>query len=235
MKQVFWTTVFWLVAVAGFLGYLKWFDSTNLGPTLAAYVIEMPVSSQETEVSTGTELPIMEETGVNLGSGSFIQTGIIVQTGITSVVTPVQTTTSTLSVEDKFAFIQQQLKDIAEKLDVQNSNTPDAVNISLKTTKKTNVRIYPLDGSTYKKYVINPSDDILTAAMNILFEKSAFTVTDTRLDGDGNLTIQLARVPGSAFGGSAAVEQVRTSIEKTALQFPQIKKVIITPDTVLQP
>jgi hypothetical protein len=231
MKQVFWTSVFWLALVAGILGYLKWFDMTNLGPTLAAYVIEMPISSQEIEVSTGTELPILDESGVTLGSESLLNTGTIIQTGITSVMA----TTPTLSVEDKFTAIQQQLKDIAEKLDIQNSNTPDAVNISLKTTKKTNVRIFPLDGSTYKKYVINPSDDILTAAMNILFEKSAFTVVDTRLDGDGNLTIQLARVPGSAFGGSAAVEQVRTSIEKTALQFPQIKKVIITPDTVLQP
>ena len=231
MKQVFWTSVFWLALVAGFLGYLKWFDSTNLGPTLAAYVIEMPTSSQEVEVTTGTELPILDESGVTLESESLLNTGTIIQTGITSVMA----TTPTLSVEDKFTAIQQQLKDIAEKLDIQNSNTPDAVNISLKTTKKTNVRIFPLDGSTYKKYVINPSDDILTAAMNILFEKSAFTVVDTRLDGDGNLTIQLARVPGSAFGGSAAVEQVRTSIEKTALQFPQIKKVIITPDTVLQP
>ena len=231
MKQVFWTTVFWLVAVAGFLGYLKWFDSTNLGPTLAAYVIEMPVSAQEAEVITGTELPIGEGTGSVLDSGS-VNT---IQTGITSVVIPVQTSPSALSVEDKFTVIQQQLKDIAEKLDVQNSNTPDAVNISLKTSKKTNVRIYPLDGSTYKKYVLNPSDDILADAMNILFEKSAFTVSDTRLDGDGSLTIQLARVSDSSFGGSAAVAQVRTSIEKTALQFPQIKKVIITPDTVLQP
>jgi len=231
MKQVFWTSVFWLALVAGFLGYLKWFDSTNLGPTLAAYVIEMPTSSQEVEVTTGTELPLLDESGVTLGSGNFLQTGII-QTGITSVVT---STTAPLTTDQKFDTIQQQLKDIAEKLDIQNSNTPDAVNISLKTTKKTNVRIFPLDGSTYKKYVLNPSDDILADAMNILFEKSAFTVADTRLDGDGNLTIQLTRVPGSSFGGSAAVEQVRTSIEKTALQFPQIKKVIITPDTVLQP
>jgi len=196
MKQVFWTSVFWLALVAGFLGYLKWFDMTNLGPTLAAYVIEMPTSSQEIEVSTGTELPILDESGVTLGSESLLNTGTIIQTGITSVMA----TTPTLSVEDKFTAIQQQLKDIVEKLDIQNSNTPDAVNISLKTTKKTNVRIFPLDGSTYKKYVINPSDDILTTAMNILFEKSAFTVVDTRLDGDGNLTIQLARVPGSAFG-----------------------------------
>ena len=155
-------------------------------------------------------------------------------TGITSTVSTVQTT-PTLTLDQKFDTIQQQLKDISEKLDTQNSNTPDAVNISLKTTKKTNVRVYPLDGSTYKKYSLPASDDILRDTLNLLFDKSAFIVANTTLDADGNLTLQLARVPGSAFGGSAAVSQTKTSIEKTALQFPQIKKVVITPDTVLQP
>ena len=233
MKQVFWTTVFWFIAVAGFLGYLKWFDSTNLGPMLAAYVIEMPTTQTGSET---IEIPTLETTGATLLSGSLSGvTSTVLQTGIISTPVSVATTPSPLSVEDKFTMIQQQLKDIAEKLDIQNSNTPDAVNISLKTTKKTNVRIYPLDGSNYKKYALAASDDILRDALNILFDKSAFTVADSRLDADGNLTLQLERVPGSAFGGSAAVAQVRTSIEKTALQFPQIKKVAITPDTVLQP
>jgi hypothetical protein len=31
------------------------------------------------------------------------------------------------------------------------------------------------------------------------------------------------------------VEQVKTSIEKTATQFPQIKKITILPEEVLQP
>ena len=231
MKQVFWTSIFWIAVVAGFLGYLKWFDSTNLGVQLASYVIEMPVNTGS--VNTG-DIVAVTNTGTIALSGTALS-GSILATGVVTVTTTPVAPSQTLTLDQKFDTIQQQLKDISEKLDTQNSNTPDAVNITLKTTKKTNVRVYPLDGSTYKKYLLNPSDDILADAMNILFEKSAFTVVDTRLDGDGNLTIQLARVPGSAFGGSAAVAQVRTSIEKTALQFPQIKKVIITPDTILQP
>jgi len=66
MKQVFWTSVFWLALVAGFLGYLKWFDSTNLGPTLAAYVIELPSAVQDVEVATGMDLPLLEGTGITL-------------------------------------------------------------------------------------------------------------------------------------------------------------------------
>lgn len=223
MKQVFWTSVFWIAVVAGFLGYIKWFDSTNLGPQLASYVISI-------ENKTDCEIPSLDvtgivDTGINLGTGlisNFVNTGIEAQPQVSSV-------------DQKLDTIQAQLKDIAEKLDIQNSNTPDAVNISLRTTKKTNVRIFPLDGSAYTKYTLAASDDILRDTLNLLFDKSAFSVNDTRLDADGNLTLQLERVPGSSFGGSAMVAQVRTAIEKTALQFPQIKKVIITPDTVLQP
>jgi hypothetical protein len=231
MKKIFWTSIFWIAVVAGFLSYLKWFDTTNLGVELASYVVTFPTSTGS--VNTG-EIVAVETTGAVTNISGSVLSGSVIATGISSSIPTVQTT-PTLTLDQKFDTIQQQLKDISEKLDTQNSNTPDAVNISLKTTKKTNVRVYPLDGSTYKKYLLNPSDDILADAMNLLFEKSAFTVVDTRLDGDGNLTIQLARVPGSAFGGSAAVAQVKTSIEKTALQFPQIKKVIITPDTILQP
>jgi hypothetical protein len=231
MKKIFWTSIFWIAVVAGFLSYLKWFDTTNLGVELASYVVTFPTSTGS--ANTG-EIVAVETTGAVTNISGSVLSGSVIATGISSSIPTVQTT-PTLTLDQKFDTIQQQLKDISEKLDTQNSNTPDAVNISLKTTKKTNVRVYPLDGSTYKKYLLNPSDDILADAMNLLFEKSAFTVVDTRLDGDGNLTIQLARVPGSAFGGSAAVAQVKTSIEKTALQFPQIKKVIITPDTILQP
>lgn len=139
------------------------------------------------------------------------------------------------TVNTKLDEIKTQLKEINEKLDIQNSNAPDAVSVSLRTTKKTNIWIFPLDGSDYKKYVMPASDDILKDTLNLLFEKTPFALVDTKLDNDGNLTITIQRVPGTAFGWSAAVEQVRTSIEKTAMQFSQIKKVTILPEEVLQP
>lgn len=196
---------------------------TNLGPQLASYIISI-------EDNTKCDIPMLDinevvDTGVELHTwliSNFVNTGIEVQPQLSSV-------------DQKLDNIQSQLKDIAEKLDIQSSNTPDAVNLALRTTKKTSVWIFPLDGSIYTRYTLNPSDDILRDTLNILFTKSAFSVVDTRLDGDGNLTLELARIPGSAFGGSAMVEQIKTSIEKTALQFPQIKKVIITPEEVLQP
>lgn len=152
-------------------------------------------------------------------------------TGVVSVVQPINTS----SIDTKLDEIKAQLRDINEKLDIQNSNTPDAVSVSLKTTKKTNVWIFPLDGSDYKKYVMPASDDILKDTLDLLFEKSPFALVDSKLDNDGNLNIIIQRVPWTSFGGSAAVEATRNAIEKTALQFSQIKKVMISPEEVLQP
>lgn len=139
------------------------------------------------------------------------------------------------SIDTKLDEIKQQIKEINEKLDIQSSNAPDAVSVSLKTTKKTNIWIFPLDGTEHKQYTMAASDDILKDTLNLLFEKSAFKVKNTKLDNDGNLAITLERDRNVAFGWSAMVEQVKTSIEKTATQFPQIKKVIILPEEVLQP
>lgn len=100
-----------------------------------------------------------------------------------------------MTTDQKLDAIQTQLKDISEKLDIQNSNSPDAVNIALKTTKRTNIWVFPLDGSNYKKYILQPSEDILRETLNLLFEKTAFSLNDSRLDADGNLTIELTRVP----------------------------------------
>ncbi|HCY21735.1 TPA: hypothetical protein DIC40_08040 [Patescibacteria group bacterium] len=70
----------------------------------------------------------------------------------------------------------------------------------MRTTKKTNIWIFPLDGSEYKKYVMPASDDILKDTLNLLFEKSPFALVNTTLDNDGNLIITIERVPGTAFG-----------------------------------
>jgi len=206
MKKFFWITVFWLIVFFGFLWYLKWFNH-DLGLRFVNFIVK-----QETVVEI-PECPVVEQS-VNTW------TNIVVEQS---------------NIETNLDEIKKQLRDINEKLDIQNSNSPDAVSVSLRTTKKTNIWIFPLDWSEYKKYVMPASDDILRDALNLLFEKSPFALVGTKLDNDWNLTVTLERVPNTSFGGSAAVEQVRISIEKTAMQFSQIKKVIIVPEEVLQP
>ncbi len=211
MKKIFWTTIFWWIVVVGFVAYMKWFNQDLAQYISGFFVKETIVASQECPVITET-LPVAETT-----TGSVLA----------------QQPTDT--VNTKLDEIKAQLKDINEKLDIQNSNAPDAVSVSLRTTKKTNIWIFPLDGSEYKKYVMPASDDILKDTLTLLLEKSAFVLKNTQLDNDGNLIITLERNWNIPFGGSAAVEQTRTSIEKTAMQFSQIKKVTILPEEVLQP
>lgn len=218
MKKVFWTTIFWFAVAAGFIAYMKWFDQPLATQITNFIVKDMPL----VEVA-------VDDTTVELENLSGKTSTGIVDTAIIS------TENKKTDINSQLAEIQSKLDEINEKIDIQNSSTPDAVSVSLKTTKKTNVWIYPLDGTEYKKYTLNPSDDILKDSLDILFEKSPFALVDTKLDNDGNLTINIKRVPDTAFGGSAAVEAVRKAIEKTALQFSQIKKVTITPEEVLQP
>ena len=208
MKTFFWTTIFWLFVFFGFFGYIKWFNQ-DLGTRFFSYIVK-------TEVCVQQECPDINE-AISLEDWEVISLS------------------NSNSVETKLDEIKNQIKEINEKLDIQSSNAPDAVSVSLKTTKRTNIWIFPLDWSEHKQYIMPASDDILKDTLNILFEKSAFKLKGTRLDNDGNLAITLERDFDVAFWWSAMVEQVKTSIEKTATQFPQIKKITILPEEVLQP
>lgn len=208
MKTFFWTTIFWLFVFFGFFGYIKWFNQ-DFGTKFFSYIVK-------TEVCVQQECPEINE-AISLEDWEVISLS------------------NSNSVETKLDEIKNQIKEINEKLDIQSSNAPDAVSVSLKTTKRTNIWIFPLDWSEHKQYIMPASDDILKDTLNILFEKSAFKLKGTRLDNDGNLAITLERDFDVAFWWSAMVEQVKTSIEKTATQFPQIKKITILPEEVLQP
>lgn len=213
MKNFFWTTIFWFILFSGFVGYIKWIN-LDLWTKLVSYIVKETPCIQQECPTISTNL-----------SGEVNTWNIV----------PTKPTISTSDIDLKFDDIKKELKNINEKLDIQNSNAPDAVTVSLRTTKKTNIRIFPFDGSEYKKYVMPASDDILKDTLNILFDNSAFTLKNTKLDNEWTLTINIEKVTGKSFGWSAAVEQIKTSIEKTATQFSQINNVIILPEDVLQP
>lgn len=211
MKTFFWTTIFWILVFFWFFGYIKWFNQ-DLGTTIFSYIVK-------TEVCVEKECPEVECPEVECdGTGSW---------NITS--------DKSDSITIRLDEIKKQIKEINEKLDIQSSNAPDAVSVSLKTTKKTNIWIFPLDWSEHKQYTMPASDDILKDTLNVLFDKTAFKLKWTKLDNDWNLAITLERDFDVAFGWSAMVEQVRNTIEKTATQFSQIKKITILPEEVLQP
>ena len=67
------------------------------------------------------------------------------------------------------------------------------------------------------------------------FPNSKFDVAGLELTPDGVLTIEFTEVPGFTDGGSARMLILSNTIEKTALQFPGVKKVIFLPETIFQP
>jgi spore germination protein GerM len=67
------------------------------------------------------------------------------------------------------------------------------------------------------------------------FPNSNFKLLDSKLESNWTLTLTFSQVPGFTTGGSARMLILSKSIEKTALQFPQVQKVILEPDTLFQP
>lgn len=67
------------------------------------------------------------------------------------------------------------------------------------------------------------------------FPNKDFTLLSSDLSSDGILTLQFSEVPGFTDGGSARILLLSNLIKKTALQFPGVKEVVFTPETLFQP
>ncbi|MFW5888199.1 MAG: GerMN domain-containing protein [Patescibacteria group bacterium] len=68
------------------------------------------------------------------------------------------------------------------------------------------------------------------------FPDPEFKLEEMELDENtGELTLTFSEVPGFTSGGSCRVELLKAQIEKTALQFPEVEKVVIMPETIFQP
>ena len=62
-----------------------------------------------------------------------------------------------------------------------------------------------------------------------------FALISANLATDGSLTLEFSEVPGFTDGGSARMLILSKLIEKTALQFSGVKKVLFVPETLFQP
>jgi len=66
------------------------------------------------------------------------------------------------------------------------------------------------------------------------FPNENFSLKDTQLK-NGTLTLTFTQVPGFTSGGSCRTRLLKTQIEKTAKQFPEVEDVVIKPETLFQP
>lgn len=67
------------------------------------------------------------------------------------------------------------------------------------------------------------------------FPNNNFKLLGANFSSDGTLTLFFNEVPGFTSGGSCRVGMLSAQIEKTAKQFPQVKKVLFVPETIFQP
>jgi spore germination protein GerM len=67
------------------------------------------------------------------------------------------------------------------------------------------------------------------------FPNNKFTLLSTNLSSDGTLTLEFSQVPWFTDGWSARMLILSNVIEKTALQFSGVKKVVFIPETLFQP
>ncbi|MEI7563580.1 MAG: GerMN domain-containing protein [bacterium] len=67
------------------------------------------------------------------------------------------------------------------------------------------------------------------------FPKTEFRLLSANLQEDGTLVLEFTEVPGFTSGGSARMLLLSSSIAKTAMQFPGVKKVQFMPESLFQP
>ncbi len=67
------------------------------------------------------------------------------------------------------------------------------------------------------------------------FPNPRFTLDSVELIPNWTLTLQFTEVPGFTDGGSARMLILSNSIIKTAMQFPGVKKVVFSPESLFQP
>jgi len=79
------------------------------------------------------------------------------------------------------------------------------------------------------------TDEEKSYGFNTEFPNSGFILEDLSLSEDGELKLKFADKNGFMSGGSCRVGLLQSQIEKTALQFIEVKTVVITPDQLFEP
>ena len=223
MKKIFWTTVFWFLVIFLFRSYMRLFDH-----------------------------PLGREIGWRFGKTpqQISLTGGVIDTGLTEQLTNIQT---------QLDSITQKLQSGPETSS-QNSlfqtSAPTKVALyyfnqtedqKLAPEQQINVdsilpvyRIFPAS----KNLLIDTINELIKGNLTVgekqqwfmtEFPNPKFTLLSADLTPDGTLTLQFSEVPGFTDGWSARMLILSNVIEKTALQFPGVKKVVFIPETLFQP
>jgi len=221
MKKIFWTTVFWLLVIFLFRSYMRVFNH-----------------------------PLGREVGSRFGKCQQVCLTGGIATGLTEQLTSIQTQLDLLN--QKLQSESQQTPQIS----LFQTTAPTKVALyyfnqtedqKLAPEQQVNLssilpvyRIFPAS----KNLLVDTINELIKGNLTANekqqwfmteFPNIKFKLLSTDLAPDGTLTLEFTDVPGFTDGWSARMLILSNVIEKTALQFPGVKKVVFVPETLFQP
>lgn len=226
MKKIFWTSIFWIGIVVLFWLYIKIFNQ-NLWDSIWNIIYKSNVD-MVVEVDTWDNNVIFDQ--------------------LTAINTEVDI------IADKVIETKQMAEE--NKLNPMWVNEPAAVKLyyfnekedkKLDPAQQVNINsILPVSRT------ITATNDIIRETINLLLEwaltndevrqgfttefpSQQFHLVNYQLSTNWVLTIEFNEVPWFTSWWSARMLILSNSISKTLLQFPQVKKVLFTPETLFQP
>jgi len=221
MKKIFRTTVVWLLLIFLFRSYLRVFNKP-LGRQIGSrFGVAQQVSV------TGTTTTDVTQQLDNIQT----QLDLITQKLQSEPEAPVQTSPFQTTVPNKVALYYFNQTEDQKLAPEQQVNTNSILPV---------YRIFPAS----KNLLIDAINELIKWNLTAMeksqwftteFPNAGFTLLSADLAADATLSLQFTEVPGFTDGGSARMLILWNVIEKTALQFPGVKKVVFIPETLFQP
>lgn len=221
MKKIFWTTIFWFLVIFLFRSYMRLFDHP-LGREIGSRFGKCQQVCLTGGVATGlneqfdiikTQLDLINQK-LQSEPKSIIQDSLFQTSAPTKVALYYFN-----QIEDQKLAPEQQVN-INSILPVYRI-FPASKNLLLDTINE--LIKWNLTAMERTKWFITE------------FPNAKFKLLSADLAVDGTLTLEFSEVPWFTDGGSARMMILRNVIEKTAHQFPGVKRVVFTPETLFQP
>jgi len=220
MKKIFRTTVFWFIVIAWFALYMKRFNSDRALRT-SQFLVKAPGAV----IIDNTRSALEEKLDHIIAQIENLQQGSTAQWEENPSLLPKASSPTVINL-----YYFNELEDSALPSD-QQINTSSILPIQRTIRSSQN-----LIADTIKVLLQgNLSEAEKDAGFMTEFPHAQFRLLDTQLDAQGTLTLTFNEVPGFTTGWSARMLILSKSIEKTALQFPQVTRVVFQPDTLFQP
>ena len=252
LKAVFRTTIFRLVAVVWFYGYLRLIDGnllTNLfsqKKIIAIYELEpSTVSSMSTEWMSDEMCQQLSEQLTQLQQQSDENYNVILNS--LSTIAADQSTPS-ISNDELTTIIETEAtteKDYTVQLFYFNEQVDSELPSSDQLNRSSVLPIQRRITATSTENLIEETLTLLIAGTLTDNEKALGFVTDypqqwfslekVELGQFGTLTVRFTELPWFTSGGSARMILIRDAIEKTVLQFADVTEVVYEPKGLFQP